>query len=150
MSDTTSKREAVELIPDMIELMTFGPGGSITAWSGPDLPEPFDLNEPERPENACSAGADCAAATATGGYPVGYHLAEVSDQWDSGREEVQWFACWVVDGRWILCEDCAACEDDGELTITDEGEFIWSDTDPNIDAVLTARDLGLPTGPVDR
>lgn len=143
--------ETTELDVGMIELMAFGPVGSEVGWGGPDLPDGVDLTEPESPRNSCQIGEDCAGARNGRGAPIGYHLIEIQDTYDSGAERLAWLTPFLVEGdglRVVVCEDCACAIEDGDLSPDTDGNWWWAD--PNAGAQLTAQDLGFPKGPVDR
>lgn len=68
-------------------------------------------------EHTCAAGAECAHERA---MTVGFRLWETED----GRGGCYWTA-WLVDGRWVVCEDCANAIADGDLSVSLDGVWSW-------------------------
>lgn len=78
--------------------------------------------------NTCAAGRECCAYNETTKRPrpapVGYWLDSVFGTYDDEREVVRWSG-WLVDGRWVVCEDCANSIVDGDLSVSPDGVWTW-------------------------
>lgn len=95
-------------------------------WEGPALPDPYVLTVPEESANRCVVGAECVAEQNGEGALIGWHLDVIQDTYDSGAEALRWFTGFLVDGRWVMCEDCTGFYECAELTHED-GKWVWID-----------------------
>ena len=95
-----------------------------------NLPEGVTL---EVDEDSCVVGVECAGARIVasglgkppeyGGAPIGFGLREDPE---TGYDVGVWNSAWLVDDRWVMCEDCACAYEDGDLRYVD-GEWVWKD-----------------------
>lgn len=79
-------------------------------------------------EHSCAAGAECCSYVPDDYRPrpasVGAYLTGHEDTYGAEQEYVTWNA-WLVDGRWVVCEDCAGAIECGDLGVTPDGVWTW-------------------------
>lgn len=79
-------------------------------------PYPPDWDPMHADEHVCAAGHACATVKVA---PLGYILFEHED----GRCGGGWRSPFLIDNRWVVCEDCAGNLEDGSLAIIN-GQFV--------------------------
>lgn len=87
-----------------------------------DLPADFDE---EVDGHNCAVGEECCGWNGRLAAPFGFALVATENGYGAEIETVRWFTPFTVDGRWVVCEDCANAIADGDLSVTPDGVWTW-------------------------